>query len=988
MSRTQVALHEELDLGIEGPSTKAQQYDPVPMITEVRRELSRWRALPVEQSGVTPITARLLRHWREYPFENTRPFFCQIEAIETAIWLFEVAGVTKAKGPAEYRKIRQYLLSANQTAHTDLLRIALKMATGSGKTSVMAMMIAWQTLNAARQSRKSSSMFSKGFLIVTPGITIKDRLRVLQPNDPDNYYQKHNLVPVDMLAELGKANIVITNFHSFEHRTHTKLTKTTRALLQGHEEDLGTRENADQMLKRVCNSLIHLENIIVINDEAHHCYREKNDGSEEQIHSADKAESEKNRKAARLWMTGLESVHRQIGVKSVFDLSATPYFLSGSGYAEGTLFPWTMSDFSLLDAIESGIVKLPRVPVADNVQLEEMPVFRELWKHIGKAMPKSGRRKTSTLDPLSLPNQLQGAIEALYGHYERVFEAWKSADIEMHPVFIVVCNNTATSKLVYDYIAGFERSNGEIPHLGRLKLFRNYRDDGSRRARPRTILIDSEQLEAGDALDKNFRTVAFDEIERFRHDLVERSGDVAVGAHFSDAQLLREAMNTVGKKGRLGESIRCVVSVAMLSEGWDANTVTHVLGVRAFGTQLLCEQVVGRSLRRQSYELGEDGLFDVEYADVLGIPFDFTAEPVVVRPIKPKRVIQVHAVRPERDHLEISFPRVDGYSIELPSERLEATFDENSYLELTPELVGPTQTHNEGILGEGVVLTRDSIATVRKATLAFYLAKHLLVHHFKGSNNAPKFHLLGDLIRIAREWLEGGFLICKGNTIPSQILYTTVADEACNRIEKAVVRSFSTQKHVRVILDAYCQIGSTMAVDFSTTKEKHWRTHEAKSHVNYAICDSDWELEFCRVLERFPPVVSYVKNHCLGFEIPYRMKTVTKRYRPDFIVRIDDGGEDLVNLIVEVKGYRGEDAKIKSDTVQSFWIPGVNHTIQFGRWSFLELTDVHTMEYSIRNWFKQNAASEEVRTARWLTNTEAHGLNLESTPQGCSELPE
>ncbi len=294
-----------------------------------------------------------------------------------------------------------------------------------------------------------------------------------------------------------------------------------------------------------------------------------------------------------------------------------------------------MSDFSLMDAIECGIVKLPRVPVAENIPGNEMPMFRNLWERIGNKMPKKGRGQSARLDPLSIPVELQTALEALYGHYEKTYQLWQQSGIKVPPCFIVVCNNTSTSKLVYDYISGFQRQNEDGSSSlenGRLPLFRNYDDYGNQLARPRTLLIDSEQLESGDALDEHFRKMAGDEIERFRREIIERSGDARQADNLTDQALLREVMNTVGKEDRLGESIRCVVSVSMLTEGWDANTVTHVLGVRAFGTQLLCEQVIGRALRRQSYELNEEGLFNVEYADVLGIPFDFTAKPEIAPP--------------------------------------------------------------------------------------------------------------------------------------------------------------------------------------------------------------------------------------------------------------------------------------------------------------------------------------------------------------------
>lgn len=659
-----------LDTG-HGLSTEEQQYDPTPIINGIRDQVNAWRQLSDPKDWrVTPETARLLQHWRNYDFQGIRPFFCQVEAVETAIWLMEVAPKLGKKGESYL----DHLANANEQANPDLDRTALKLATGAGKTTVMSMLIAWQTVNAVR--RPQSKRFTRGFLIVAPGVTIRDRLRVLQPNDPDSYYENRELVPNDMLGDIQKAKIVITNYHAFKLRERMEVSKGTKALLQGHDGELNTLETEGQMLQRVMPELMSMKNIVVLNDEAHHCYRAKPESDDEETLKGDeKDEAKKNNEAARLWISGLEIVKRKLGVKTVYDLSATPFFLRGSGYAEGTLFPWTVSDFSLMDAIECGIVKLPRVPVADNIPGGEMPKFRNLWEHIRQEMPKKGRGKTGQkLDPLSIPSELQTALEALYGHYEKTFQLWEQAEISVPPVFIVVCNNTSTSKLVHDYIAGFHRTNEdretETYHQGRLRLFRNYDDYGNRLARPRTLLIDSEQLESGEALDKNFRDIASEEIERFRRDLVQRTGDTAAGQKISEQDLLREVMNTVGKKGRLGESVRCVVSVSMLTEGWDCNTVTHVLGVRAFGTQLLCEQVVGRALRRQSYDLNEEGLFNPEYADVLGIPFDFTAKPVVAPPKPPRETIQVCAVKPDRDHLEIQFPRVEGYRVELPEEPL------------------------------------------------------------------------------------------------------------------------------------------------------------------------------------------------------------------------------------------------------------------------------------------------------------------------------
>jgi type III restriction enzyme len=635
-------------------STKDQKYDITSIINEVRGLVDGWRALPSSEWQVTPETARLLQHWRHHPFSSQRPFFCQVEAVETAVWLTEVAPESKIG-----KKFIDHLTDANKDANPELFRLALKLATGAGKTTVMAMLIAWQTINAVR--RPGSKRFTRGFLVVSPGLTIRDRLRVLQPNDPDSYYASRELVPSDMLDEVNRAKIVITNFHAFKPRERIELSAGGRSLLQGRGEELNTLETEGQMLQRVMPDLMGMKNILVLNDEAHHCYREKpKEADDEDLKGDERKEAEKNNEAARLWITGLESVNRKLGVARVLDLSATPFFLRGSGYAEGTLFPWTMSDFSLMDAIECGIVKLPRVPVAQNIPGDEMPMFRNLWENIRKDMPKKGRAKGGELDPLKLPTRLQTALQALYGHYEKTFILWEQSGIKVPPCFIIVCQNTAVSKLVYDFVSGFHRENEDgstTLENGRLSLFRNFDETtGNPLPRPNTLLIDSEQLEAGNALDSGFRDMAADEIERFRREIVERTGDQRKAESITDQELLREVMNTVGKPGQLGGAIRCVVPVSMLTEGWDANTVTHVLGIRAFGTQLLCEQVIGRALRRQSYDLNEENLFNVEYADVFGIPFDFTAKPVVAPPQPPRETIQVKAMRPERDHLEIAFP--------------------------------------------------------------------------------------------------------------------------------------------------------------------------------------------------------------------------------------------------------------------------------------------------------------------------------------------
>lgn len=926
----------------EGLSDKDQEYNPKPIINEIRQHVASWRALRSDRDwGVTPTTARLLHHWRRTEVEGLRPFFCQVEAVETVIWLTEVAS-----GQKRYGHLWEHLKGANAASSPDLMRIAMKMATGAGKTTVMAMLIAWQAVNAVRS--QTSTHFTRGFLIVTPGITIKDRLRVLLPDDPDNYYQHRDIVPGDMLGDIRKAKVVITNYHSFKRRETMSLSKVGKGLLQGRGEAPTTIETEGQMLQRACGELLAMKNVVVINDEAHHCYEERPQGSIEELKDPDsKAEAKENKEAARLWINGIKTLKRKVGVRAVYDLSATPFFLAGSGYVEGTLFPWVVSDFSLMDAIECGIVKLPRVPVADNLPIADMPIYRKLWDHIGKEMPKKGAGKSGDLDPLKLPTELLTALDALYNHYVEVDDAWRRAGIPVPPVFIVVCNNTATSKLVYEWISGWDRPNedGELinVHRGHLELFRNYDEHGNRLARAPTLLIDSVQLESGDKIDDAFKKVASAEIEQFRRERQERTGKAEDAEDIDDAELLREVMNTVGRVGRLGENIRCVVSVSMLTEGWDTNTVTHILGVRAFGTQLLCEQVVGRALRRQSYELNAEGLFDVEYADVLGIPFDFTAKPVVVKPTAPKVVTRVQAVKERiatKPDLEIAFPRVEGYRVDLPDERITAEFTEDSRLRVDPSMIGPSRVTMQGIVGQGVELHAEGLGDQRPSAIAYDLAAHLLKRF--GEHGDLPVHLFGQVRRVVRQWLDEGYFEPKN--VPNGVLnYLEIKDQAAERIFLACQRYEHGPSRIKAILDPYNPKSSTRHVNFTTSKDTY-STDPRRSHVNHVVCDSSWEAELGRVLDTHPKVLAYVKNQGLGFEVPYRDGSTSRRYVPDFIVRLDAGAPEPLNVVLETKGYRKGDAQLKAETMKTMWVPGVNNLGTFGSWAFAEFTDVFEIE--------------------------------------------
>lgn len=925
------------------------------LVNQIRARIKLWR--DGGYLGVTPTTSRLLAYWND-PDRERRLFFCQIEALETAIYLAEAA---KKYGDGW---IENSIRDANNLSNPGLPRTAFKMATGSGKTVVMAMLIAWQALNKLANSQ--DARFSDTFLIVSPGITIRDRLRVLLPNDPDNYYRQRDIIPSQMLEDLGRARILITNYHAFLLREKVAAGKLTKALLSDGNGSPFT-ETPDQMVRRVCRELGNKKNIVVINDEAHHCYRRKPDAEQEKLTGDERKEAQKREEEARVWISGIEAVKHKIGVKAIYDLSATPFFLSGSGYPEGTLFPWVVSDFSLIDAIEAGIVKVPRVPVADDSMTGDQPTYRDLWLRIRDSLPKHGRKTDAVAGEPRLPAELQGALHSLYGNYEKYYRLWeKNTEARAKgitpPVFIVVCNNTNVSKLVYDYIAGWEKpiADKSIAQAGQLPIFRNDDGRGGWLHRPNTILVDSQQLESGDAMSDDFKRMATHEIEEFKSEYRARFPGRDTDS-LTDEDLLREVMNTVGKAGKLGEHVRCVVSVSMLTEGWDANTVTHVLGVRAFGTQLLCEQVVGRGLRRMSYAANEQGMFEPEYAEVYGVPFSFIPCSGSTKELQPGPLpTRVRAID-SRIACEISFPRVLGYRYDVAGERLSATFSAESRLTLSTADI-PTKTENAPIVGEKSIHTLDDLKVRRPSEVAFLLAKLTLEKYFRQDGeertDRPGKHkfdaevktwLFPQLLGIARRWLAE-CVTCKDNTFPQLLLLIEFAHDAADRIYKAIVASTDGTAALKPILRPYDTVGSTRYVDFDTTRPVY-ATRAEKCHVSHVVADTDsWEQKMAQSLEDMDEVVRYVKNQNLGFAIPYTLNGEERNYIPDFIVCIDDGHgpDDLLNLVVEVTGQKKKDKEAKISTARTLWIPAINNHGSFGRWAFLEIDDPWNAQSAIR----------------------------------------
>jgi len=912
------------------------------LVNQIRERVGQWRM--GGYVGVTTETRRLLEYWIN-PEREKRLFFCQIEALETAIYITEVA---KKYGDAW---IENALREANNTANPGLPRTAFKMATGSGKTVVMAMLIAWQTLN--KLANPQDARFTDTFLIITPGITIRDRLRVLLPNDPHNYYRQRDIVSPAVLERLQRAKILITNFHAFQQREKVAAGKLTKTILADGKNRPFT-ETPDEMVRRVCRELGSKKQIIVINDEAHHCYRRKPDADGEKLSGDERREAKKREEVARVWISGIEAVKAKIGVKAIYDLSATPFFLRGSGWPEGTLFPWVVSDFSLIDAIEAGIVKVPRVPVADNSMLGEQPTYRDLWLRIKDGLPRKGRKTDAVGGEPKLPAELEGALHSLYGNYEKYYRLWENnAEARARdltpPVFIVVCNNTNVSKLVFDYISGWEKQIGDrtVVQAGALPIFRNDDGHGGWLSRPNTILVDSEQLESGEAMSKEFKQAAAREIEEFKEEYRLRFPGRDADA-LTDEDLLREVMNTVGKPGRLGEQVKCVVSVSMLTEGWDANTVTHILGVRAFGTQLLCEQVVGRALRRMSYAVNAEGRFDAEYAEVYGVPFSFIPTSGSTTDPKPGPIpTRVRALE-DRIACEITFPRVVGYHYDLPGERLVVTFKDDSKLAISTADI-PTKVQLDPIVGETSIHTLDDLKQRRENEVAFLLARRTLEKYFRDDEGNTRPWLFPQMLAIAKRWLAECVTL-KDNTFPQLLLLTEFSHDAADRIYKAIVGAQPGTPALKPILQPYDTIGSTRYVDFDTTRPVY-ATRADKCHVSHVVADTgSWEQKMAETLEEMDEVLRYVKNHNLGFAIPYTINGEEHRYMPDFIAVVDDGhgANTPLNLIIEVSGEKRKDKAAKVSTARTLWVPAINNHGGFGRWAFIEITDPWDAQNTIR----------------------------------------
>ncbi|MBM3179576.1 MAG: restriction endonuclease subunit R [Chloroflexi bacterium] len=950
-------------------------------INKIRAKIKEWRESGY--SGITRTSRDLLYYWRDENREN-KLFFCQIEALETLMFITEVAekaGETWI--PNELRK-------SNAEANPGLYRLAFKMATGSGKTVVMAMIIAYHTLNKVRYPQ--DTRFTDAFAIITPGITIKDRLDVLKPENPRNYYLARDIVSRQDFELLHQAVVFITNFHQLALRENPRLEMGGTLKATGLIQDEAVKESPNAMINRAFKSLLNKPRVLVINDEAHHCYREK--PSAENMSIDERKEADDNNKAARVWISGLEALSQKKNINAIIDLSATPYFLRGSGYPEGTLFQWTVYDFSLLDALECGIVKIPRLPVAsDTIVYGDVPEFRNLWEYVSGDLPKKGKKTGDyDLSTIILPTKLEEALHSLYGNYEKYFREYEKQKRDnpavMPPVMIVVCNNTTVSEMVYRWIAGYERETasprGQIRiEKGNLDIPRN--EDGVNfYDRPNTLLIDSAQLESGEQIDPAFKKVFAVEIADFHKEYRRRFPG---RDEPTDEELLREVMNTVGKPGRLGENIKCVVSVSMLTEGWDVNTVTHILGVRAFTTQLLCEQVVGRALRRVDYSpvVDADGVekFTPEYAEVYGVPFNFLKAEGTTSAQTPKVVHRVHAIE-EREQFEITFPRLEGYRYELDERQLAAKFTQESRTVIENE---PTEVISEGLIGEETKETLEKIKERREGEVVMRLTQALLKRYYTDGDGVEKYWLFPQLQKIVGEYVRNHVRL-KDRMVVGYLSVGEYFSGALTKIQQGIVKEnieHQEEKRLLPIFVPYDTLGSTRYVDFLTTKEVRETT---KSHINYVVADTaEWEQGVAKRLEQMPEVLAYVKNQNLGFSIPYEYQGVSRQYLPDFIVVLDMSSlrgangvsdeaiparqeeiasppgldtatntptrptaarNDVLNLLIEVTGKKDDKKGLKVKTAREMWIPAVNNSGKYGTWAMLEIQDIHETQNLIR----------------------------------------
>jgi len=860
----------------------------IPLVNRIRPRVADWRR--AGYPGVSSITKRLLEYWHDpEEFESRRFFFCQLEAVETLIWLVEAPAADRVgiDIPSD---------------GSDFVRQCCKMATGSGKTIVMAMVIAWHILN--KVASPQDARFSKNVLVIAPGLTVKSRLAVLEPAATGNYYEEFRIVPPAMLDKLRQGKVLIRNWHALAWDTEEQIKNRRTVDKRGVKSD-------EAYTREVLGEMANARNLLVINDEAHHAWRVNWEAQGKYFRTRDMKDSAQE---ATVWIGGLDRLCRSRGILACYDFSATPFTPSGKRSSEESLFGWIVSDFGLNDAIESGLVKTPRVVIRDDA-VPDAKTYKSRLYHIynDPEVKDDLNRRARPEEPL--PDLVLNAYYLLAYDWRETRKAWDRAGQPTPPVMITVCNRTETAARVKH---AFEKRRIRIDEL----------------CDPERILhIDSKVLEQAEAQEEPLVPVAAtdeDDDRAERKAPVERKRTKA-----EQAERLRRKVDTVGKPGQPGEKIQKVISVGMLSEGWDAKTVTHIMGLRAFTSQLLCEQVVGRGLRRTSYELNpETGFFDPEYVNIFGVPFTFLPHeggedgppppPTPKTPVEPdpaKAEFEIrwpNVVRIERvfvPKLVVDWPKVQ--KLELDAAQTAQVADLAPILEGKPDVSQIERIELERLAQE-----------FRTQRIIFETARDVfdqMQRTWQGNREV----LLARLVRIVETFIRSDRIVIAPplfyqDELRRRLIITLNMSRVVQHVWEAV-RQENTER-LTPVFDRDNPIRSTGQMRTWYTGRPCERTR--KSHINVCVYDSTWEASDAFILDNSDTVAAWVKNDHLGFEIQYVHRGIVRKHRPDFLVRLNNG--DM--LVLETKGRDTEQDKVKRRYLGE-WVQAVNAHGGFGHWT-------------------------------------------------------
>ena len=871
----------------------------IPLVNKIRPRIKTWRE--GGYAGVTGITKRLLVHWyNPEEREHRRFFFCQLEAIETLIWLTE--------GPEQERVGIDIPSDGGEFG-----RLCSKMATGSGKTIVMAMLCGWQILN--KVTYPQDPRFSKHIFVVAPGLTVKSRLKVLDPNFPGNYYEEFNIVPSGLNEKLRQGKVLIRNWHALNWETEEKLAKKKTVDKRGAKSD-------EAYVREVLGEMSSATNIVVINDEAHHAWRVPAEAKVKGVRKEDIEEATK-------WIGGLDRIHNARGILACFDFSATPFAPSGKTSSAEALFDWIVSDFGLNDAIESGLVKTPRVVVRDDSQLGKD--FKSRLYHIynDPEVKTNINKKAEEHEPL--PDLIYNAYYLLGIDWLEAKKQWEEKGARTPPVMITVANRTETAARVK---YAFDRKKIKIDELADLE---------------KTLHIDSKVLDEAESREEEIEIGESDSEE-------DENGDIPVKKLSKKelGELLRRKVDTVGKLGEPGEQIQSVISVGMLSEGWDAKTVTHIMGLRAFTSQLLCEQVVGRGLRRTSYDVNpETKHFDAEYVNIFGVPFTFLPHEDAGEVVPPPPVAKIPIEPdPKKKRYEIVWPnivRIDHvYTPELKLDLEKVTpLQIDAYKTATLAELAPMIEGQPDVTKLSQIHLEDLAKKFRMQRIVFETAADIFEQmetKWKGS----KEYLLAQVIGIVEKFMNSDKL---------EIIPPLFAEDELRRRLVLALNMRKVMQHIwqEIRFENTESIVPIFDQDFpirSTSGMRTWYTSKPcevtrKSHINLCVFDSRWEASEAYELDRNPNVAAWVKNDHLGYEIAYVFEGIIHKYRPDFIIRLTNG----THLVFETKGQDTQKDKTKRQFLDE-WVKAVNQQGGFGKWTWAVSTHPKDVEGLVERAFR------------------------------------